>query len=89
MRRGRCSAPPATRLAEWLYEDGIGENRAILIERGAIVEAAIEIPGALRAGSVVEARLARILVAGRRGLAALGSGGEAVLEPLPPELTEG
>ena len=28
-------------MAEWLYEEGIGENRAILVEDGAIVEAAI------------------------------------------------
>ncbi|MEA3042205.1 MAG: hypothetical protein QOH47_43, partial [Sphingomonadales bacterium] len=43
-------------MAEWLYEEGIGENRAILVDRGAILEAAIELPG-LRAGAVVEARL--------------------------------
>ena len=44
-RRGRCCAPPATRLAEWLYEAGIGENRAILVEDGAILAAEIELPG--------------------------------------------
>ena len=55
-RPGRCSAPPAIRLAEWLYEEGIGENRAILVEDGAILEAAIELPGTLRAGAIVLAR---------------------------------
>jgi hypothetical protein len=75
-------------LAEWLYEEGIGENRAILVEQGRIAEAAIELPGELRAGSVVEARLTAILVAGRRGIVAL-AGGEALVEPLPPRLTEG
>lgn len=75
-------------MAEWLYEDGIGENRAILVEDGAIVEAAIELPGGLLAGMVAEARLAKILVPGRRGLARLPDG-EAVVEPLPPGVTEG
>ena len=46
-------------MAEWLYEEGIGENRAILVEDGAIVEAAIELPG-LRAGAVVPARLTNV-----------------------------
>jgi hypothetical protein len=76
-------------LAEWLYEEGIGENRAILVEDGEIVEAAIELPGPLRAGAVVSARLATILVPGRRGIAALDGGGETLIEPLPAGLTEG
>jgi hypothetical protein len=76
-------------LAEWLYEEGLGENRAILVEEDEIIEAAIEHPSALRAGAVVEARLAKILVPGRRGIAALADGGEALVEPLPPALTEG
>ncbi|MGZ8281877.1 MAG: ribonuclease, partial [Allosphingosinicella sp.] len=75
-------------MAEWLYEAGIGEDRAILIEAGMIIEAAIELPG-LRAGAVVPARLAKILVVGRRGLAELVCGDEAMVEPLPAGLTEG
>ena len=34
-------------MAEWLYEAGIGENRAILVEDGAIVETQIELPFSL------------------------------------------
>jgi hypothetical protein len=75
-------------LAEWLLEDGIGECRAILVEDGAIVEAAIELPSALRAGAVAEARLVSILVPGRRGIVGI-DGSEALIEPLPPHLTEG
>jgi hypothetical protein len=46
-------------LAEWLYEAGIGERRAALIENGAIVEARIERDGdGPRVGAVVPARLA-------------------------------
>ncbi len=76
-------------MAEWLYEEGIGENRAILIDGNEIVEAAIELPGELRAGAVVAARLVGIQAPGRRGLAALDGGEEALVEPLPPGLTEG
>ena len=76
-------------MAEWLYEEGIGENRAILIEDGRIIEAAIELPGGVFAGTVAEARLIGILVPGRRGLASLPGGEEAVVEPLPAGLTEG
>jgi ribonuclease G len=68
-------------LAEWFYEEGIGENRAILIEDDEILAAAIELPG-LRAGAVVEARLTSIA-----GIATLGDGSEAVVAPAG--LTEG
>ena len=76
-------------MPEWLYEEGIGENRAALVTDGAIIEAAIELPGLLRAGSVLDGRLAAILIAGRRGIVRLRDGGEALLEPLPAGLTEG
>jgi hypothetical protein len=69
-------------LAEWLYEEGIGENRAILVEDGAIIEAAIELPG-LRAGAVVPARLTKIA-----GIATLDDGTEAIVAAAPG-LTEG
>lgn len=75
-------------MPEWLCEEGIGENRAILLEAGEIVEAAIELPG-LRAGAIVPARLTRILIACRRGLATLEGGTEAIVEPIPKGLTEG
>ena len=75
-------------MAEWLYEEGIGENRAILVEDDEIVAAAIELPGELRCGSVLTGRLARIPIPGRRGIVATGRG-EVMVEPLPPALTEG
>ena len=76
-------------MAEWLYEEGIGENRAALVEGDTLVEALIELPGAVRSGSVLPARLTTILVPGRRGIATLEGGGEALVEPLPGKLTEG
>lgn len=75
-------------MAEWLYEEGIGENRAILIENDHIVEAAIELPDDLRAGKVAAARLIRILVPRQRGIV-LAEGREALIEPLPSSYTEG
>jgi hypothetical protein len=75
-------------LAEWLYEEGIGENRAILVEDGDILVGAIELPGEIRCGSVLSGRLVRIAVPGRRGIVATDRG-EVMVEPLPPALTEG
>jgi hypothetical protein len=75
-------------LAEWLYEEGIGENRAILVEDEEILVAAIELPGEMRCGSVLSGRLARIAIPGRRGIVATDEG-EVMVEPLPGALTEG
>lgn len=76
-------------MPEWLYEAGIGEERAALVEDGGIVEALIELPGGLRPGAIGEARLAKLLAPGRRGLAVFADGTEAMLEPLPPGVPEG
>ena len=75
-------------MAEWLYEQGIGEDRAILVEDGGILEAAIELPGTLRCGTVAQGRLTAILIPGRRGIVALDSA-EVLVEPLPPRLAQG
>ncbi len=76
-------------MAEWLLEHGIGEDRAILVNGGRIVEAVIELPSPIRAGAVVPARVATLLIPGRRAIAELEGGQEALLEPLPPSLAEG
>jgi ribonuclease G len=76
-------------LAEWLHEAGIGETRAALVVDGAIVEARIELdrPGP-RLGAIFPARLIEITVKGREGRVAY-NGGEAMLAPLPPGITQG
>ena len=76
-------------MARWLFERGIGEDRAALVESGRILEAWIELPGRLRVGTVAAGRLAAILEPQRRGIVILDRGGEALLEPLPARLTEG
>jgi len=78
-------------LTEWLYEAGIGENRAALIADGRIVEAWIEREDdALAApGAVVTARYLGPVIAGRSGLVRLPCEMEAILEPLPAGLAEG
>lgn len=56
-------------MAEWLYEAGIGEARAALVEDGEILEARIEREGeGPRVGAIVGARLAE---AGKGGKGAL------------------
>ncbi len=71
--------------AEWLYEAGIGESRAALVEDGTIVEAAIELAGTLRLGAVARARL----LEARPGRVRFDDGAEATLHPVPPGLTQG
>src|SRR3546814_10456597 len=75
--------------SEWLYESGIGENRAALIEDGSIAEAIVELPGELRAGTIAAGRLTTILIPGRRAIVTLFRGGEALLEPVTAKFTEG
>lgn len=75
-------------MAEWLYEEGIGESRAILVEDEDIIVGAIELLGELRCGSVLAGRLAEIAIPGRRGIVATDRG-EVMVEPLPGKLTHG
>lgn len=72
-------------MAEWLYEAGIGENRAALVSRGTIWKARIELEGtAPRHGAVIDARL----IDKGTGKVAF-EGGEALCDPLPQGITQG
>ena len=68
-------------MAEWLYEAGIGEARAALVEDGAILEARIELDG-LRAGTVAEGRL-------RADKKVELAEGEVLLDHIPRGITQG
>lgn len=77
-------------MAEWLYEEGIGECRAALIERGAIVEAQIEREGsAVLAGAFAPGKLVRTVIPKKRGIVRLDGGEEVLIEPIPPKVPEG
>ncbi|RST29868.1 ribonuclease [Sphingomonas ginkgonis] len=58
-------------MPEWLVEHGLGEDRAVLVERGTIIEARIDLPGVVRAGTLLPARLRRC------GVPALAQAGAA------------
>ncbi len=74
----------------WLYEEGIGEARAALIQSGRIVEAQIERAGPqVRAGGVHAGRLVRTLIARKRGIVRLDGGEHVLVEPIPPKVAEG
>ncbi|MDP1027107.1 ribonuclease [Sphingomonas sp. KR1UV-12] len=77
-------------MAEWLYEAGIGEQRAALVDADdRILVAAIEPDDAgPLVGTVCAARLIELLPA-RRGRVTLADGGEAMLDTVPPGMTQG
>jgi hypothetical protein len=65
---------------EWLVERGIGETRAALVDQGEIIEARIELDGAVPAGSIIQARLVNNGTNGRNAIA-VGEGGAEYLLP--------
>jgi hypothetical protein len=75
-------------LPEWLFEEGIGENRAVLVEDGSILEAAIELPDDVRVSSVIAGRLRDITVPRQRGWVTT-SRGDVLVQPIPTGLTKG
>jgi hypothetical protein len=76
-------------LAEWLIEEGIAERRALLVEGEHVLASRVMWPGELAAGSRTTGRLTAKLKDTRRGVALLESGSEALVDHLPPQVTEG
>ena len=77
-------------MPEWLYEAGIGECRAALVEDGRLIEMAIERDDdPPRAGTVLPARLSARADGSGRGQAVLEDGTLAQFTPVPAGLTEG
>ena len=76
-------------MPEWLYEAGIGEARAALVDGGRILVAAVE-PDDIgpMVGTVAAARLVEMLP-GRSGRVTLEGGGDAMLDRVPAGLTQG
>ncbi|MCX9146713.1 ribonuclease [Erythrobacter sp. WG] len=73
----------------WLIEEGIGETRALLVEGDHVRAAKVFWPGELAAGTVTTGKLTAKLKGTRRGVALLGDGTEALVDHLPPQVTEG
>ena len=76
-------------MPEWLIERGIGETRAAMVEDGEIVEARVELEGAIPTGSVIEARLTSIGINGRNAIAAAECGVEYLLPSGASGVSEG
>lgn len=76
-------------MAEWLVEQGIGETRAIMVERGHIRAARIEWDAPLRPGLVAPAQVTTRRKGSARGTVRFADGAEALADALPPEATEG
>lgn len=76
-------------MPEWLIEQGIGEERAVLVESGEIVAARVQWDEPWRAGAVAEARLGARIPGTRRAVVRLPDGSEALGEGFEPGLTEG
>ena len=76
-------------MAEWLVEEGIGEDRAIRLKGERIVAARVAWPGELATGLVEDAVLISRPAGSRRGIARFANGEEALVDRLPPAASEG
>jgi ribonuclease G len=76
-------------LAEWYVEEGIGEHRAVRLDRDRIAEARVQWPGELEAGQVEDAVLLARAAGSPRGTARLAGGEEVLVDRLPASANEG
>jgi ribonuclease G len=76
-------------LPDWLIERGIGETRAVRLDAGEIVEARIQLEGAVAAGTILHARMTDIGTGGRNAVARDGNGHEYLLSVVPRGVTQG
>ncbi len=71
-------------MAEWLYEEGIGEARAALVDDGVLLEALIDWNDTpWRVGAITDARMGDFDRVRRRGFVILPDGMAAILSPAP------
>jgi len=73
----------------WLIEQGIGEDRALLVHRGEAIAARMRWPGGLEAGLVEDALLVQRAKGSGRGRARFACGEEALVDRLGRDAAEG
>lgn len=73
----------------WLVEQGIGEDRALLVANGTVIAARLDWRDGLRAGQVDDVRLVSRAAGSRRGTVRFASGEDALIDRLPPDASEG
>lgn len=76
-------------MAEWLIEQGIAEERALLIEGEQVLAAKLHWPGEPYSGQVLDAKLISKPAGAKRGVALAADGTELLVDKLPQEIAEG
>lgn len=76
-------------MAEWLIEEGIGEDRALLIHNDEVLAARVDWKNSLTAGHIMQAKLVSRQSGSSRGTAQSPSGENILVSRLPRDATEG
>ncbi|WP_095012895.1 ribonuclease [Tsuneonella mangrovi] len=76
-------------MPEWLVEDGIGEQRALLVEDDRVLSAKVRWPGEFCAEDPIEAKLVRKEAGASQGVGETADGRQVLIDRLPRDAQEG